>query len=111
VNKYEGMLTISHFTCAHTDSGTGWAETTNKSSDEVLLHLSTSDGEGGKIKPTFFNLMKCVEKVVDWKRLAVHLLDDPYGSKTMLIESNHCDVRSCCTAMVREYLSSGDVSW
>ena len=48
---------------------------------------------------------------MDWKKLSVHLLNDNYGSKTMQIESNYCDVRSCRTAMIREYLTSDHVSW
>ncbi|XP_065916874.1 uncharacterized protein [Dysidea avara] len=89
----------------------GSAETTGKSSDDAPILLCASDGKGGKIEPTFVNLMKCVEKVVDWKKLSVHLLNDNYGSKTMQIESNYCDVRSCRTAMIREYLTSDHVSW
>ncbi|XP_065916873.1 uncharacterized protein [Dysidea avara] len=95
----------------HIRSGPGSAETTGKSSDDAPILLCASDGKGGKIEPTFVNLMKCVEKVVDWKKLSVHLLNDNYGSKTMQIESNYCDVRSCRTAMIREYLTSDHVSW
>ena len=87
------------------------SETTNNSSNDSPILLHASEGEDGKIEPTFFNLMKCVEKVVDWKRLAIHLLNDNCGSKTLQIECNYCDVRGCRTAMIREYLSSGNVSW
>jgi len=57
-------------------------------------------------------LMQFMERVADWKAVAVYLLNDEYGNKTVEIErSNHYDVTRCRSAMIKEYLTSDDVSW
>jgi len=63
-------------------------------------------------EPTYPVLIKKLNKVADWNKLAAFLLDDTDGSKTESIaKSNHYQVPDCCAAMIREYLRSGDVSW
>ena len=63
-------------------------------------------------EPTYPILIKCLEKVAEWKLVAAHLLNDHDGSTTKKIENTyHGDVTECLTEMIRLFLKSEDVSW
>ncbi|XP_065915237.1 CARD- and ANK-domain containing inflammasome adapter protein-like [Dysidea avara] len=62
--------------------------------------------------PNYHVLIELLEKVVDWKTVATHLLKDEDGSKIKGIEMTyHHDVEDCRAEMIRLYLKSGNVSW
>lgn len=64
------------------------------------------------IGPNYHILIELLDKVVDWKTLAAHLLKDKDGSKVKAIEkSYHHDVKDCRAEMIRLYLKEGEVSW
>ena len=64
------------------------------------------------IEPTYLTLIHYFDKVTDWKKLGIYLLDDNDGTLIHKIEkSNHYDQEDCLCAMIREYLKSGNVSW
>lgn len=53
-----------------------------------------------------------LQDVVDWKRLAIFLLDDVDGSLLSGIEkSNHYDVEGCRCEMIKLFLNLGTASW
>ena len=63
-------------------------------------------------EPTYPDLMKYLISVDNWKLIAAFLLNDKDGRKVAQIEKScHSNIADCRSAVIQEYLESGDVSW
>ena len=85
------------------------AERGGSSSKELELKFTARECYA---EPTYPLLMKYLENVDSWEDLSIFLLDDDFGTKADRIRSRFPHGGTDChSAMVEEYLRSGDVSW